>query len=154
MKKILIIILYIGVLIGLTGCENNQQESLNDTNDNELDFYISTPKLYDDIKFNNYYTNNARTVYLAGNIEEFYIKNEDREDTLKNYISNTYQTLDDSIHTITNQMTLEGTLKDGGTKIYKSQEKNITIILCNTIKGDRNIFIGDYLMEYEEFCKN
>ena len=45
--------------------------------------------------------------------------------------------------------------KDGGTKIYKSKDKDITMIVCNTTKNDRNILIGDYSMKYiGGDCKN
>lgn len=37
----------------------------------------------------------------------------------------------------------------------KSKDKNVTMIICNTIKNDKNILIGDYSMEYVEGdCKN
>ena len=45
--------------------------------------------------------------------------------------------------------------KDGGTKIYKFKDKDITMIVCNTTKNDKNILIGDYSMEYTEGdCNN
>ena len=73
----------------------------------------------------------------------------------KLYISNANRTMDDSIKSITDKLELKDTLKDGGTKIYKSKDKDITMIVCNTTKNDRNILIGDYSMEYTEGeCKN
>lgn len=116
-----------------------------------LDFYISKPELYDSIKFNEYYKGNDRTIFLAGNISEFYIKNDsDKEVPLKEYISTTYQTIDDSIKSITNNLTRKDTLKDGGTSIYKSKSKDLTIIVCKTIEGSKDIYIGDYSLEYDQ----
>ena len=46
-------------------------------------------------------------------------------------------------------------LKDGGTTIYKSNTYDITIIKCNTIAGNKDIFIGDYTMNFynDLMCK-
>lgn len=54
----------------------------------------------------------------------------------------------------TNELNDGGTLiyKDGGTKKYLTD--NYTIIKCNTLEGNKDIYIGDKDMEYEEtFCK-
>ncbi len=131
----------------------NQSDS--NSNKNNFDFYITKPQIHNDIRFNNYYTFDNRTIYLAGNLEEFYIKEQDKDITLKTYITTTLQTFDESIKHISDKLELKDTLKDGGTKIYKSEDKDITMIICNTINNDRNIFIGDYSMEYTDGdCKN
>lgn len=51
-----------------------------------------------------------------------------------------------------------GTLKktgdyyDGGSKMYRG--KNISILTCNTLDGNKDIYIGNSKMEYEDnFCK-
>ena len=122
---------------------------------NDFDFHITKPENHNDIRFNDYYTVENRTIYLAGNIGEFYIKDQDKDITLKNYLSTAYQTLDDGIKNITDKLELTVTLKDGGTKIYKSKNKDITMIVCRTTKNDKNILIGDYSMEYTEGdCNN
>ena len=122
---------------------------------NDFDFYITESENHNDIRFNDYYTADNCTIYLAGNLGEFYIKDQDNDITLKTYLSTAFQTLDDGIKHITNKLELKETLKDGGTKIYKSKNKDITMIVCNTTKNDRNILIGDYSMEYTEGdCEN
>ena len=124
----------------------------NDTN--SFDFYITKPQAHNDIRFNDYLTFSDRKIYLAGNIGEFYVV-DGKTMILKEYISNANRTMDDSIKSITDKLELKDTLKDGGTKIYKSKDKDITMIVCNTTKNDRNILIGDYSMEYTEGdCKN
>lgn len=120
----------------------------------EIDFYITKPESHNDIRFNDYFTFSDRKIYLAGNIEQFYVV-DGRTMILKEYISNANRTMDDSIKSITDKLELRETLKDGGTKIYKSKDKDITIIVCNTTKNDKNVFIGDYSMEYVDGdCKN
>lgn len=121
----------------------------------DFDFYVTKPQMHNDIRFNDYYTSNNRTIYLAGNLGEFYIKEQDKDITLKTYLSTAFQTFDDGIKHITDKLELKDTLRDGGTKIFKSKDKDITMIVCNTTKNDRNILIGDYSMEYTDGdCKN
>ena len=125
-----------------------------DTTSNNFDFYIEKPEIHNDIRFNDYFTFSDRKIYLAGNIEQFYVI-DGKTMILKEYISNANRTMNDSIKSITDKLELKDTLKDGGTKIYKSKDKDITMIVCNTIKNDKNIFIWDYSMEYTEGdCKN
>ena len=52
-------------------------------------------------------------------------------------------------------MELVDTLKDGETTIYKSKDYDITMINCNTLSGNNDIFIGDYNLEFDnnEMCK-
>lgn len=124
-------------------------------NTSGMDFYIAKAKDHNDIRFRDYYTFDNCTIYLAGNILEFYIKDQDQDITLKTYLSTTFQTFDDGIKHIVDKLELKDTLKDGGTKIYKSKNKDITMIICNTTKNDRNILIGDYSMKYTAGdCKN
>ena len=106
-------------------------------------------------KFNKYLERDKRTIYLSSNIEEIYYNETDKTMTLKDYITKSYQTQDDSIKHLTDNMNLIDTLRDGGTTIYKSDEYNITIIKCNTVSGNKDIFIGDYQMKFDNasMCK-
>ena len=100
-----------------------------------------------DNKVIEYYQYEEQKVYLVC-LDE--IKLDDA--TLKDYFSKTYQTFDDSINNLTNSMKLVDTYKDGGTKLYKND--SIALIKCNTIDGNKDIYIGDINLEYEEsFCK-
>ena len=72
--------------------------------------------------------------------------------TFKDYLSKTYQTFNDSIDNLTKNMEVIDTYKDGGTKLYKND--SIALIKCNTIDGNKDIYIGDTNLEYQEsFCK-
>ena len=106
-------------------------------------------------KFNKYLERDNRTIYLAGNVEEVYYTDSEIKMTLKDYISKSYQTLDDSIKYLTDIIDYVDTLKDGGTMIYKSNAYDITIIKCNTVEGNKDIFIGDYSMNFDSksMCK-
>jgi len=126
---------------------------------------IEQEKLKEDIKFNiietkncnfrlnEYYKNNDRTIYTSC-LDEIYVirPNSDAVVTLKYYLENVYQTLDDSIKQLVKDATIDKELKDGGTKIYKKD--NYTVILCNTVNGNKDIYIGNEQFKYEQgYCK-
>ena len=116
---------------------------------------VIKPEVYNAIKFNKYLERDTRTIYLAGNVEEVYYTDSETRMSLKDYISKSYQTIDDSIKHLTDIMDYVDTLKDGGTTIYKSNAYDVTIIKCNTIAGNKDIFIGDYSMSFDNdsMCK-
>ena len=65
-----------------------------------------------------------------------------------------------TLNEILNDMELYAELNDGGTKIYKGNENgkyltdSYSLIRCNTVDGNRDVYIGKYDMNYEEgFCK-
>ena len=59
---------------------------------------------------------------------------------------------EENIERLLNEKTI---LENGVATLYKSKENNITIILCNTNEKNKDIYIGDYLMQYEQtYCKN
>ncbi|MBQ8472987.1 MAG: hypothetical protein IJ501_05740 [Bacilli bacterium] len=116
---------------------------------------VVKPEYYNDIKFNKYLERDNKTIYLAGNIEEIYYTDLDIRMSLNDYITKSYQTTDDSIKHLTDILDYVATLNDGGTTIYKSSEYDITVIKCNTISGNKDIFIGDYTMNFDSdlMCK-
>lgn len=106
-------------------------------------------------QFNKYLERDNQIIYLVGDIKEIYYKESNTKIPLKDYITYSYQTTDDAIKHLTDEMIVFGELNDGGTKIYKSQESNITIVKCNTVYKNKNIYIGDYLMNFDSktMCK-
>jgi len=116
---------------------------------------VIKPEVYNAIKFNKYLERDTRTIYLTGNVEEVYYTDSETRMSLKDYISKSYQTIDDSIKHLTDIMDYVDILKDGGTTIYKSNAYDVTIIKCNTIAGNKDIFIGDYSMSFDNdsMCK-
>lgn len=151
-----------GIFVNHYHCNNNENVttwkgtkfacSEKESNAEEFDFYLTKPEIHNDIKFNDYFTFENRKIYLAGNINQFYVVN-GKTMTLKEYISNYNGTLDDSIKKITDKLELAGALYDGGTKIYKSKDKDVTLISCKKMDGNKNIYIGDYSLEYtDDLC--
>ena len=152
-----------GIFVNHYHCNNNENVtiwigtkfacSVKESNTKEFDFYLTKPEIHNDIRFNDYFTFENRKIYLARNINQFYVV-DGKTMTLKEYISNNNVTLDDSIKKITDKLELTGALYDGGTTIYKSKDKDVTLISCKKMDGNKNIYIGDYSLEYtDDLCE-
>ena len=152
-----------GLLVNHYHCNNNEKVttwkgvkfacSIKEDNKEEFDFYISKQEENNSLSFNDYLTFSNRKIYLASNIKDFYVVDGETM-ILKSFISNYNRTLDDSIKMITDKLELTGALFDGGTSIYKSKDKDITLINCQKLNGNRNIYIGDYSLELtDDLCK-
>lgn len=108
----------------------------------------------DKISFNKYLTKENRTIYLENNIKELYIFDHQRRWTFKYYVTNTNQSLERSLKSVTDLLEKEANLKDGGTAIYKNKDKNMTVIACNTLNGNKDVYIGDYQLSFKDnMCK-
>lgn len=125
----------------------------------EFDIEVSSRKKFEIIKadpsnltrFNKYLEQNDRTIYLAGNLEEvYYYTDENIKISLKDYITTSYQTTDGSIKALTNFLKFTDGFDDGGTSIYRNKDDDITMVVCNTIMGNKNVFIGDYSMDFDD----
>ena len=112
-------------------------------------------ELQDDNKFNKYLERDGQVIYLASNVEEVYYYLEYEVYPLKYYIENTWQTISDGIKHLTDVLENTETLRDGGTKIYRNKKVDVTIITCNTIAGNKDIYIGEYTTDFDSdmMCK-
>lgn len=98
-----------------------------------------------------YYTDEDRDVYLLC-FDEITLVKDDINMSLKYYFQNINQTFENSIQDIIDELKLYSMLKDGGTKIYKNED--ITLILCNTLDGNKDIYLGNSDIEYKQnYCK-
>ena len=130
-------ILLFGVLvICLTGCGNNISNIISNTNkecNNKAELLVEQK----DRKIYTYCLNDT------------IIKINDKEENLKNFI----ETDDRAIDKIIDTLKLKDSFSDGGTKLYKGE--NLTLIKCNTLDGNRDIYIGDRNMKFKQnFCDN
>ena len=72
-----------------------------------------------------------------------------KEENLKTFIEKN----DNAIDRIIDTLELEGTLMDGGTKVYKGE--SLTLVQCNKLDGNRDVYIGAQNMKFKEnFCDN
>jgi len=112
----------------------------------EKESYDYIPKLY--------YTQNERKIYLYG-LDKIEVKIDGEYIELKKYLVN--NSIDDFI----NLLDVKDALNDGGTIIYddggtkKYSKDGITVIKCNTLEGNKDIYIGNKDMTFKSnFCKN
>lgn len=125
-------------------------------NTNNLDIVLKVSSENNDknIKFKEYLKLDNRTIYLAENVSELFIVENKNQTSLKKYIINSTESKDKSIESITNLLNKQSNLKDGGTVIFKNKDKNITLIKCNTIDGNKDIYIGNYNLSFKSsMCK-
>ena len=124
------------------------------TNSLDIDLKVSSENNDKNINFKEYLKFDNRTIYLAENVSELFIVENKNQTSLKKYIINSTESVDKSIENITNLLNKQSILKDGGTIIFKNKDKNITLIKCNTIEGNKDIYIGDYNLNFKSnMCK-
>lgn len=136
MKKIVLTILLCGImLLVITGCNLKNDFNIEYKNQNEC----TKPKLLLSKDDGNIYT------YC---LENTTIEIKDKKIELKSYIEDNKN----AINEIIGMLNLEDILMDGGTQIYKG---DITLIKCNTLDGNKDIYIGNNNMKFKQnFCKD
>lgn len=95
-----------------------------------------------------------RTVYFASCTNELNKETkEELEKTLFDYaIDSSNKKFDEVIEEMSKEMNKVASLWDGGTTIYRN--KKMTMIVCNTIDGNKDVYFGNSSMEYDEgMCK-
>ena len=125
-------------------------------NTNSLDIVLKVSSENNDknINFKEYLKFDNRTIYLAENVSELFIAEKKNQTSLRKYIINSTESKDKSIENITNLLNKQSILKDGGTIIFKNKDKNITLIKCNTIDNNKDIYIGDFNLNFKSsMCK-
>lgn len=148
-NKIFVLFLISFMTFTLLGC-GNQSEDNNLKNDDSLQ--NEKKSRYVIMNDNN---GELYKIYYYG-IDNAFIKVGENSYSFEQAILTGTLTLDE----ILAEMKLYAELNDGGTEIYKDNgsrkyfSDSYTIIKCNTVDGNKDIYIGDnnMLME-EEFCK-
>lgn len=134
MKKAILLTL---LILCLSGCQKENKKLL-------VDGYEIFPVGSTECSNkNSYYIGDERTIYLAC-YEDINLTKENEKTSLSEYLN---QNSVDTFISKLDKETKSTTLKDGGTKIYESDE--LTIIVCNKMldnnKISKDIYIGkDY----------
>lgn len=132
-KKIILVSL---LLFGLTGC----QEKITEVNSNYADNCEHKAQLLMDQKDRKIYT------YC---LDDVTIKINNKQEDLKSFIKKDEKAIEKIIDTLE----LKENYSDGGTQLYKG--KNITLVKCHTLDGNRDIYIGNQNMKFKQnFCDN
>lgn len=145
-KKIIIIISIIGLLIVLLNLTSIFKKSYLNKK-----FYIETEVSkkcsIKRISNSNIYTYCLDSIEISDNKKKYEL--EDYFDSVG---------LKFGIQKMIDELRKDMIAKDGGTTFYKDKKnisnKGLTIIRCNTIEGNKDIYIGPKDMKYEKgFCK-
>ncbi len=148
MKKM---VMLLSLVFILTGCRQEAKFETKIIIDDKYELFVNEEKNC---------TNTLKEYYKYGNqklflvcFNEIYLKSDKSEMTLKKYIKKSSNTLEASIDKIIKQLEPSGALLDGGSVEYKND--SITIIKCNTLDNNNDIYIGDNTLEMtNEYCKN
>ena len=105
---------------------------------------VKKTTLHNTNKFNEYLKRDGITIYFASNILEVYYNDVKKDMTLKYFIENVNQTTNDSIREIARYLDKKEIYKDGGSTVYRSKEYDITLVKCNNMSGNKDVYIGDY----------
>lgn len=123
-------------------------------NDIDIELSVAFDQTCGNVEFNEYLNGDNIKVYLEENVNDLYVTFLGKKMAFKDYANGLNQTLDRSIKDLTDKLEKTAALDDGGTTIYKDEDKNITIIACNTLDGNRDVYIGEYQLYYKEnMCK-
>lgn len=150
LKKILCCLLFI---IVISGCSS--EKILLDK-----DYFIET------VEKNNcrntvveYYEKENQKIYLFC-LEKINLYDNNSKIGLKNYIKQNQLSINEITKELTSKLKHEETLWDGGTQIYrdngdvKYSNNGLTIIKCNTVDNNQDVYIGPSNMEKQiDFCK-
>lgn len=122
--------------------------------DIDIELSVAFDQTCGNIEFNEYLNDYSIKVYLEENINDLYITSFGEKMTFKDYANSINQSLDRSIKNLTDKLEATDALNDGGTTIYKDKDKNITVIACHTLNGNKDVYIGDYQLAFKEnMCK-
>lgn len=166
-NKILLSLICVLVVLVSIGCAKKNVVSIDNSRNvrdeeieytdtsSEMDYYVGKSEQYNDIKYNEYYIGETRKIFLASNITDIIITRGGQNISLNKFLlSDTKMSDYDIIHFMMRKLDKKNTLKDGGTTIYRGKNKDITMIVCNTLDKNYDVYIGDYNMKYEQFMCN
>ena len=148
MKRILLILFMCFILIG---CNNTTLIDTGVVLSSNLEMVL-TKKDNCSNYINEYYKRDGRKVYLIC-LDEINLKaNDEYVMSLKDFFTNVNQSFENSINEITANLKVDDILKDGGTTIYRNEY--LTVIKCNTLEGNKDIYIGDGSLKHRNsYCK-
>lgn len=99
-------------------------------------------------EFNKYLEMEGQDIYMETNLKDVYYNSNGKKYTLKEFIEN-----DGEISEITSLLGEGISYDDGGSMLYSSDEYDLSVLMCGTLSGNKDIYVGDYTMYYgDDMC--
>lgn len=99
-----------------------------------------------------YYEGETRNVYLTC-LDDIYLTKKNERYSLATYLSKNASDLNDIFDDLISNLKNKDSFWDGGTTIYTSKTGDLGIIMCHTVDGNRDIYIGKRNIEYKsDYC--
>lgn len=100
-------------------------------------------------EFDKYLEMEGQDIYMETNLEDVYYNSNGKKYTLKEFIEN-----DGEISEITSLLGEGISYDDGGSMLYSSDEYDLSVLMCGTLNGNKDIYVGDYTMYYgDDMCQ-
>ena len=139
MKKLLCLF---GVLALITGCSKEEV-------DNGAILSVSKDGEAVVQEFNKYLEMEGQDIYMETNLKEVYYRPNEKKYTLKEFIQD-----DGEFSKITSLLGEGISYDDGGSLLYSSEEYDLSVLMCGTLNGNTDIYVGDYTMYYgDDMCQ-
>ena len=93
-------------------------------------------------EFNKYLDMEGQDIYMETNLKDVYYRSNGKKYTLKEFVE------------ITSLLGEGISYDDGGSMLYSSDEYDLSVLVCGTLDGNKDIYVGDYTMYYDNtMCK-
>lgn len=100
-------------------------------------------------EFNKYLEMEGQDIYMETNLKDVYYNSNGKKYTLKEFIEN-----DGEVSEITSLLGEGISYDNGGSLLYSSEEYDLSVLMCGTLNGNKDIYVGDYTMYYgNTMCK-
>ena len=91
----------------------------------------------------------VQDIYIETNLKDVYYRSNGKRYTLKEFVKS-----DGEFSEITSLLGEGISYDDGGSMLYSSDEYDLSVLVCGTLDGNKDIYVGDYTMYYDNaMCK-
>ena len=95
-------------------------------------------------EFNKYLEMEGQDIYIETNLEDVYYRSNGKRYSLKEFVKS-----DGEFGEITSLLGEGISYDDGGSMLYSSDEYDLSVLMCGTLDGNKDIYVGDYTMYYD-----
>ena len=86
----------------------------------------------------------GQDIYMETNLKDVYYRSNGMRYSLKEFVKS-----DGEFGEITSLLGDGISYDDGGSMLYSSDEYDLSVLMCGTLDGNKDIYVGDYTMYYD-----